>query len=189
MRILLKEASVKYEEKKSKFISYIINFEKFEKFLNELQKEHPKANHIVWAYRYLDKNQIIENQSDDGEPKGSAGKPTLHILKKQNIINSAIITVRYFGGIKLGVNGLVKAYTKSATLALSKAEFGIYKEYKNISFSINYKDFSKFEYFLKKFDAKFVKKEFLSDNIEVIVQIENKKEHLFEKNIKNFIQK
>ena len=188
MKILLKESVAKYEEKRSKFISYAVNFERFETFLNRLKKEHPKANHIVWAYRYFDKNQIVENQSDDGEPKGSAGRPTLNVLKKQNIINTAIITVRYFGGIKLGANGLVKAYSKSATMALLEADFDIHKEYKDLSFSIEYKNFSRFEHVLKKFNANFVKKEFLSDNIVVTVQIESDKEYLFKKNIQNLVK-
>jgi len=81
-----------------------------------LKIEHPKARHIVYAYRELNEfNQIIENSSDDGEPKGSSGVPVLNVLRGEEFINVAILVVRYFGGIKLGIGGLVRAYTVQKT--------------------------------------------------------------------------
>ncbi len=107
-----------YEEKKSKFIAYLVPYEEFERRLKELKRKHKKARHIVWAYRYEKDGQLFEKQNDDGEPKGTAGKPTLAVLQKRQIIGYAIITVRYFGGVKLGAGGLVRAYTKAAAGAI-----------------------------------------------------------------------
>jgi len=68
-----------------------------------LRESHPKARHIVYAYRELNEfEQIVENSSDDGEPKGSSGVPVLNVLRGEDFINVAILVVRYFGGIKLG---------------------------------------------------------------------------------------
>jgi putative IMPACT (imprinted ancient) family translation regulator len=92
----------KIEVKKSIFISYLTPISEFETVLKTLKKEHPKASHIIWAYRKLNNlEQIEENSNDDGEPKGCAGTPTLNILRGNEIINTALLTVRYFGGTKL----------------------------------------------------------------------------------------
>ena len=104
-----------YEVKKSVFTSYLLPFSQFDESLKTLQKQHPKASHIVWAYRYLNEfDQIVENSTDDGEPKGCAGNPTLAQLRGSELINTALITVRYFGGIKLGTGGMVRAYSDAA---------------------------------------------------------------------------
>lgn len=122
------------EIKKSKFIAYLCNFDEFENLKQNLAKEHKKATHIVWAYRKFGKfNQICENSSDDGEPKNSAGSPILDVLRGNELVNSAILVIRYFGGIKLGVGGLVRAYSGAANLVikaavLDKFEFKIHCE-------------------------------------------------------------
>ncbi|WP_187647099.1 YigZ family protein [Nitrosophilus labii] len=182
MRVLKKEISICYEIKKSKFLTYLVHYEDFYKTIEKLRKEHPKAIHYVWAYRYLKDGQIVENQSDDGEPKNTAGKPALNVLTSQNLINCAVIIVRYFGGIKLGASGLVKAYTKAVTEAVLSAEFEKYIEYENLKVSTRYENFSKLEYLLKNFEARIVKKDFTEKDVILDIAIEkNKKESLFER--------
>ena len=84
--------------------------------------KHPKARHHVYAYRYLNEyEQIVENSSDDGEPKGTSGKPSLHVLAGHELINTAVIIVRYFGGIKLGTGGLVRAYSDAVNSVINNA--------------------------------------------------------------------
>jgi putative IMPACT (imprinted ancient) family translation regulator len=96
-----------YEVKRSTFTSYLVPYPLFERTLQELREAHPKASHIVSAYRYLNSyDQIIEYSTDDGEPKGCAGNPTLAQLRGADLINTALLTVRYFGGIKLGTGGI-----------------------------------------------------------------------------------
>ena len=80
-----------------------------------LRKEFYDARHIAYAYR-VDDGQIFQKSSDDGEPSGTAGKPILNFMIKENIINAIILVVRYFGGVKLGAGGLTRAYSGTAVL-------------------------------------------------------------------------
>lgn len=101
------------EVKKSKFIAYyykIDNLEQVSEILNNLKKEHKKAKHFPYAYK-LDN---LVKKSDDKEPNGTAGSPILNILEKNNLNNTLIIVIRYFGGIKLGAGGLIRAYSTAA---------------------------------------------------------------------------
>lgn len=84
-----------------------------ENTLREIRLEHKNATHICYAYVYsIDK--VLEKCSDDGEPKGTAGAPIMGVIKKRGAKNTLVIVVRYFGGIKLGAGGLVRAYSKTA---------------------------------------------------------------------------
>ncbi|RMA77434.1 putative YigZ family protein [Metamycoplasma subdolum] len=109
-----------YEIKKSKFISYLLdinNKEEAKNILDSLWAEHKKARHIVYAYICQDNDgNKINGFSDDREPKGVAGLPIYLYLEKKNLINKGIFIVRYFGGIKLGKSGLLRAYLNSAKL-------------------------------------------------------------------------
>ncbi len=102
---------------KSRFVGIMENLtceQDIENILTKIKQEHKKASHICYAYVYnLDK--VIEKCSDDGEPKGTAGVPIMNVLKKRKCENVLIAVVRYFGGVKLGAGGLVRAYTKSAS--------------------------------------------------------------------------
>lgn len=78
-----------------------------------LKAEHKKATHICYAYVYSI-DRVLEKCSDDGEPKGTAGAPIMNVIKKRGCKNTLIAVIRYFGGIKLGAGGLVRAYSKTA---------------------------------------------------------------------------
>ncbi len=118
--------------------------------LATLKLEHPKARHFVYAYRYLnDTGQIVENSSDDGEPRGTSGKPSLAVLSGENIINTAVIIVRYFGGTKLGTGGLVRAYSQAVHTVLDVAELEIYKKLIDKTIATNYRELNKLKYRLK----------------------------------------
>jgi uncharacterized YigZ family protein len=112
--------SVEIEVKKSRFIAYLTPVEELEERLAQLKKKHKKARHFVWAYRYLEDGVLREKANDDGEPSGTAGRPVLNVLQKRGVLGYAVIVVRYFGGIKLGAGGLVKAYTKAASSLLDE---------------------------------------------------------------------
>lgn len=104
------------EIKKSKFIAYgfeVETVEQIEKLKKDLEKEHKKATHICYAYTLSSPFQ--EKCNDDGEPHGTAGRPILNVLQKQNRQNFIVFVVRYFGGIKLGAGGLTRAYTKATS--------------------------------------------------------------------------
>ncbi|ACM23077.1 MULTISPECIES: IMPACT family protein [Thermotoga] len=92
----------------------------FRKKLKEISKRD--ATHNCWAYRIFSTEGILEHYSDDGEPGGTAGRPILGVLKKHNLMNTAIVVTRYFGGVKLGVRGLIEAYSTAAELAVNGAK-------------------------------------------------------------------
>ncbi len=122
MKFVDKIYSQTHEVKQSKFIAYLMPYQDYELKLQALKNKHPKARHFVVAYRYLNEfNQIVEHSSDDGEPKGTSGKPSLFVLQGADMINTAVIIVRYFGGTKLGTGGLVRAYSDGVNLVLNSA--------------------------------------------------------------------
>ncbi len=141
------------EIKKSKFVAYICPYSLFIDTLATLKLEHPKARHFVYAYRYLNGiGQIVENSSDDGEPRGTSGKPSLAVLSGENIINTAVIIVRYFGGTKLGTGGLVRAYSQAVHTVIDVAELEIYKKLINKTIVTNYTELNRLKYRLKQQD-------------------------------------
>lgn len=102
-----------YEIKKSKFIGLyykIDSLDEVKEILANLKKEHKKARHLPYAYK-LGNNA---KKSDDKEPGNTAGGPILNIIEKKNLDNTLIIVIRYFGGIKLGAGGLIRAYAHTA---------------------------------------------------------------------------
>ncbi len=112
-------------EKKSKFIAnliYVENTNEAEKIIRETKKKYFDARHNCIAYRVIEKGQIVERFSDNGEPSGTAGAPMLNILQKNGYVNVLIIVTRYFGGILLGTGGLVRAYSNSLMLATDKSQ-------------------------------------------------------------------
>jgi len=135
------------EIKGSKFIAHLMPFSMYEEEMKRLRDEHPKAVHWVSAYRLLNEfDQIVEYSGDDGEPKGTSGKPTLSVLQGHELINSAVITVRYFGGTKLGPGGLVRAYAEAANAAVDAAVLVPYEKLFVQTFTCDYKNVSIAEY-------------------------------------------
>ena len=123
MFLLKEKISTQIEVKKSKFIATLAPFKDFESLNKALRDEHPKAAHVVWAYRYLNEfGQIVENSSDDGEPKGSSAPALLAALRGAELIDTCALVVRYFGGIKLGIGGLMRAYGASVNEAIKSAK-------------------------------------------------------------------
>jgi len=150
-----------YEVKQSKFIAHFIPFSLYETTLKSLKEEHPKARHFVTAFRYLNEyNQVVEHSSDDGEPKGTSGKPSLMVLQGQGIINAAVIVVRYFGGTKLGTGGLVRAYSEAVNLVIEKVEFSEYKNEITETIEIEYSDVRFIDYECETFSISIIEKVF-----------------------------
>ncbi len=117
-------SSTIYKEKRSEFIGFskpINKVQDVNDFVKRLKSKHPSARHICWAYRAYTNNEIIENSSDAGEPSGSAGLPILNVIKKHKIVNCGIFIIRYFGGVKLGKQGLINAYKTAAELVIAES--------------------------------------------------------------------
>ena len=144
------ENNNKYELiiKNSKFITLLYkinNINDIDKYLNETKKEQPDATHYCYAY-------IIDNQkksSDDGEPSGTAGVPILKVLESNNLTNILVVVVRYFGGIKLGANGLIRAYTKCTANSIKEVNLLTLIDGINIDIIFDYTRIKEIDYLLK----------------------------------------
>lgn len=120
-----KEYSCEIIIKKSRFIGYLFkvtSFEEAQEVLKNIRKKHYDATHNCYAYIISDKDQTLIKSSDDGEPGGTAGVVIYEVLKKNNLTNIICIVTRYFGGIKLGAGGLVRAYSQTAGEAIKQID-------------------------------------------------------------------
>lgn len=151
-RTILKEFVFEMEIKKSRFITYLVPVEsegEVEEKLKIIRKEHHKANHHCSAF-VIGEDFSIQRMSDDGEPSGTAGVPMLEVLKHHQLTNILAVVVRYFGGIKLGTGGLIRAYGNSVSEALKEAEIVANISQMRISLIIGYPSVDTFNYFLNK---------------------------------------
>lgn len=148
-----------FKDKGSKFMAFaypVISEDEAKMHLNELRKEHHSARHHCWAYKI----DGLNRSSDDGEPTNSAGKPILGQIEAFNVTNVAIIVVRYFGGVLLGVGGLMQAYKEAAKSALQNAEI-VKKEYMcGFSISFSYEQNSAVMNVLKRNKAEIISQDF-----------------------------
>lgn len=143
--------------KNSRFITLLFKIKSKDdvsKILDNTKKEYPKATHYCYAY-VVDSSK---KSSDDGEPGGTAGMPILNVLEKENITNVLAIVVRYFGGIKLGAGGLVRAYSKSVKDTLGLVNINKLQSGKLIELTFDYDVQDKINYILK--DEEIVSKNF-----------------------------
>lgn len=118
-KTIVREASDEFTERRSRFIGYAKPVQTEEdaiSFINEIRSRHWDASHNVYAYSLREGG--VRRYSDDGEPQGTAGIPTLDVLQKSGVTDAVVVVTRYFGGILLGGGGLVRAYSHGARLAL-----------------------------------------------------------------------
>ncbi|KGF14947.1 hypothetical protein HMPREF1639_01885 [Peptostreptococcus sp. MV1] len=125
---------------KSLFIGYakpVETEEEARSFIDEIRAKHKDATHNVWAY-VIGQNMNIQRYSDDREPQGTAGIPTLEVIKKEGLCNVVVVATRYFGGIKLGAGGLVRAYTKTAKIGLEAGQIVEKMPFVEVSVGLDY---------------------------------------------------
>lgn len=152
--------------KRSKFIAHLVPITEYEGLQKKLKKEHPKANHVVYALRYLNEyEQTVENFSDDNEPKGCAGVPALNVLRGGELIDCAVLIVRYFGGIKLGTGGMARAYALAVKNVLAEAVLMPYEKQIEYVFETSYSDVDKTLYDLKQLDIIKYERDFGMDGV------------------------
>ncbi|RYZ54709.1 MAG: YigZ family protein [Proteobacteria bacterium] len=176
-RILLKVHRTELVEKNSRFIGIGCisqSLIEFKHHKEALEKEFSDANHLTFAYRILDSDsQSLSMQtrfSDDGEPSGTAGKPILMHLEGNDLINVTLFVVRYFGGIKLGAGGLVKAYGNTARQLIQEAEWGPFVVYREQWLSIPYSEQNRMEYLTKKYRVEIIDRQF-SEHVLFLVKL------------------
>lgn len=143
-KTVLQYAKDEFTEKRSRFIGYCKPV-KSEKeaidFINEKRAEHWNATHNVYAYSLREGN--IKRYSDDGEPSGTAGMPTLDVIVKNDIFDVCVVVTRYFGGVLLGTGGLVRAYSHGAKIALDAAQIVVMKSCLMCQLKCSYNQYGK----------------------------------------------
>ncbi|OMP65821.1 YigZ family protein [Domibacillus epiphyticus] len=160
---------------KSRFIAYVDRVESVEEaqaFIERIKKQNRDATHNCSAYM-IGENDQIQKANDDGEPSGTAGVPILEVIKKRGLKDTAIVVTRYFGGIKLGAGGLIRAYGKSASEGLNATGIVERRLLKVVTASIDYSWLGKIENELHSsiYDIKNIR---YAENVEVDVFVEEK---------------
>lgn len=154
--------------KNSRFICLLIKINSVDinDILDKIKSDYPKATHYCYAYLYND----IQRFNDDGEPGGTAGMPILNVLLKEELSNVLCVVIRYFGGIKLGAGGLVRAYTKSVTECLKVTDLMDLEEGYKVRLKFNYNDEKQVKYLLK--DSNILNEKYDLD-VEYLVLVNN----------------
>ena len=143
--------SAAYEVNKSKFLAHVIRVETEEEardFVQMIKKKYFDATHNCSAW-ILGERGDKQKSNDDGEPGGTAGNPILETIKKNELTNCAVVVTRYFGGIKLGAGGLIRAYSHTAALGLAKAKIVQMTLFKRISLTLEYNFLATVENYLR----------------------------------------
>lgn len=169
-KTLHKFGTDEYIVEKSTFIGYakpIKTEEEAIEFVNEIKKKHKDATHNVWAYT-VGENMNIQRYSDDGEPQGTAGIPTLEVIKKEDLRDVVVVVTRYFGGIKLGAGGLVRAYTKGAKVGIDAGIIIEKVKYTDVKIKIEYTQLGKIQNELMNLGFT-VKDTIYAEDVEIIV--------------------
>ena len=125
---------------KSRFITYCAHIESEEQakaFVAQIRSKHTLATHVCYAF-IADKIGNLQRFSDDGEPQGTAGVPMLEVLKNKKLFETVVVVVRYFGGVKLGAGGLVRAYSSSVAECLDCADIRVLEVCVEYSFFVDY---------------------------------------------------
>ena len=166
------ESYAEYVIKKSKFIAravHITTEEEAQAYLRDGKKQYWDARHNCYAYR-LGMNFEKQKSSDDGEPSGTAGKPILEVLKNKGLTNTLVVVTRYFGGIKLGTGGLIRAYGTAAVAALDNAIIEDYIDCRILYLQTDYSFLSATERLLPDFEAVITKRDF-ADFVGLTVEV------------------
>lgn len=139
-KTIMKEAEIEQTIDRSRFIGHVKpveSKEEAEAFISEIRSKHKAATHNVPAFVIGDQFQL-QWASDDGEPQGTSGAPIVQMLVKEGVTNIAVVIARYFGGIKLGTGGLVRAYTGTAKMALEESGICAVKELDELKVKMDY---------------------------------------------------
>jgi len=180
-----KPASTEFKVKGSKFIGHVfhvLNKNQAEAVYNNIRHKYHDATHNCFAYR-MSADEF--RYSDDGEPSGTAGKPIYQMLEKMDLVQTIIIVTRYFGGTKLGIGGLSRAYAQTAAEVLNETKIEKKIVYTTLTIETSYETLSPFLEILNKFQGIIGKTEY-SDKITYCVQIPFSKAALFLNEMKAF---
>lgn len=175
------------EIKKSRFLCHlkrVTSEEEAKAFIRGIKKEHWKANHNCSAY-LIGEHSEIQRSSDDGEPSGTAGVPMLEVLKKNDLINVCVVVTRYFGGIKLGAGGLIRAYSHAVSHGLQTVGLVMGKLQQEISLDLDYSLLGKLQNSLPETT---IKETIFAEKVTVICRVDEEQVENFEAEIIDLLQ-
>lgn len=172
-RTIKEDGQVQEEIKKSRFICHakrVYSEEEARDFITAIKKEHYKATHNCSAFIVGERSEI-KRTSDDGEPSGTAGVPMLGVLENHNLTNVCVVVTRYFGGIKLGAGGLIRAYAGSVALAIKEIGIIEIKEQAGISIQMSYAQYQEYSNFLREHKLTEIETNF-TDQIDTLIYVD-----------------
>ena len=175
-RTIKEDGQVQEEIKKSRFICHakrVYSEEEARDFISAIKKEHYKATHNCSAFIVGERSEI-KRTSDDGEPSGTAGVPMLGVLENHNLTNVCVVVTRYFGGIKLGAGGLIRAYAGSVALAVKEIGIIEIKEQAGIQIHMTYAQYQEYGNFLKEHNLIELETNF-TDQVDTMIFIDKEK--------------
>ena len=172
-RTIKEDGQVQEEIKKSRFICHakrVYSEEEARDFITAIKKEHYKATHNCSAFIIGERSEI-KRTSDDGEPSGTAGVPMLGVLENHNLTNVCVVVTRYFGGIKLGAGGLIRAYAGNVALAVKEIGIIEVKEQAGIAIQMSYPQYQEYSNFLKEHDLMELETNF-TDQVDTMIYVD-----------------
>ena len=172
-RTIKEDGQVQEEIKKSRFICHakrVYSEEEARDFITAIKKEHYKATHNCSAFIVGERSEI-KRTSDDGEPSGTAGVPMLGVLENHNLTNVCVVVTRYFGGIKLGAGGLIRAYAGSVALAVKEIGIIEIKEQAGIAIQMSYAQYQEYGNVLREHNLMELETTF-TDQIDTIIYVD-----------------
>ena len=172
-RTIKEDGQVQEEIKKSRFICHakrVYSEAEARDFITAIKKEHYKATHNCSAFIVGERSEI-KRTSDDGEPSGTAGVPMLGVLENHNLTNVCVVVTRYFGGIKLGAGGLIRAYAGSVALAVKEIGIIEIKEQAGIAIQMSYAQYQEYSNFLREHKLTEIETNF-TDQIDTIIYVD-----------------
>ena len=172
-KTIKEDGQVQEEIKKSRFICHakrVYSEEEARDFITAIKKEHYKATHNCSAFIIGERSEI-KRTSDDGEPSGTAGVPMLGVLENHNLTNVCVVVTRYFGGIKLGAGGLIRAYAGSVALAVKEIGIIEIKEQAGIAIQMSYAQYQEYSNFLKEYDLMELDTNF-TDQVDTMIYVD-----------------
>lgn len=164
MKTISKECYIEFEERKSKFIGYIKPVdtkEAAENFIAQIKAKHKDATHNCSAYKLIENGQEYFKLNDDGEPSGTAGKPMGDVINFMDVCNLVVVATRYFGGIKLGAGGLIRAYAKTTKEAINAAGIIDYIRKKELLIDLPYDKYQNLEKVIADLNIEILDKSYL----------------------------
>ncbi len=173
---------------KSRFISYVSHVEGEEEaraFVAEIRALHPLATHVCWAF-VADKKGNELRFSDDGEPQGTAGMPILGVIRAQKLYETAVAVVRYFGGVKLGAGGLVRAYSALAAEGCEGAQKRLYSPCVECEISVDYSQIDGALRFFSTNQTEVLKQEY-SEEVAFLVAVKQEEREQFTQKLTDWL--